>query len=228
MLNSDQKIHKFRTYLRVPEKGDRFFISPMLSPAERSAAHQLLWNRYVKLGFWSEDDENTDKLYFHKKAETACFMISEDSMPLGTISVFPDGEEGLPLDNVFSEEIESFRFSGRKIVEAGALVTSGSNPYILHSLLKIVLDYSLQNNVDDIFLTVNPKHLLFYQALFCMQKIGEFKSHPGVNGFPAVLLRMDLHSDLEKMKESFPREPKEMDLYSFYCPFKKVRADSNG
>ena len=215
LLFMDEAIGRFREHLRIPERGRHSYEYHLVPPGKRDESHCLLERTYRDKGFWK--GERDDKLHFHRKESTVCFSVHKNGELSGTISLFDDGKEGLPLDCLYGEDITPLRREGKVLVEAGALVTVSRDPHILFSLFKLAHNYSLYNRgADDLMLTVHPRHSRFYQALLCMDVVGEEKPLPSVNGSPAVLLRMNLRKAAEEMERVYPRDPSDRDFYHYY------------
>jgi hypothetical protein len=215
LMFMDEKIGRFREQLKVPAKGEHIYEYHLDPPGKRDESHCLLKRTYRDKGFWNGEED--DNLHFHRKESTVCFSIHKDGELSGTISLFDDGSEGLPLDCLYGKNIDPLRREGKVLVEAGALVIVTRDSHILFSLSKLVHNYSFFNRgADYMMLTVHPRHSRFYRALLCMDVAGEEKPHPSVNGSPAVLLSMNLRKAAEEMERVYPRDPSDRDLYRYY------------
>ncbi|MFO7886051.1 MAG: N-acyl-L-homoserine lactone synthetase [Desulfobacteraceae bacterium] len=138
-----------------------------------------------------------------------------------TISVFPDSDEGLPMDAAFEKELAPLRAQGRKIVEAGALA---SNPLFRRRDMnipmlgnRILQQYAMNYlGADDVVITVHPRYQWIYEDILLFEKIGEIKEYSYVKNNPAVAMRIDLRRAAQQYKQVYKGKPRKKDLYDFF------------
>ena len=123
---------------------------------------------------------------------------------------------------IYKKELDHLRSQGRMIGEVGCLAThpefrDGSQNILMHGN-KIMLKYAMEYlKLDDLVITVNPKHALVYKEVLLFEEIGEgeIKAHPKVNGNPAVALRLNLHEVEAKCRHFYQNNPLEKNLHHF-------------
>jgi hypothetical protein len=72
------------------------------------------------------------------------------------------------------------------------------------------------NDVDDICIMVNPKHVNFYKTMFLFEDFGPERFYDKV-GAPAVALRIDMDHIERNLLEKYRNIEIEGNLYEFFC-----------
>jgi hypothetical protein len=83
---------------------------------------------------------------------------------------------------------------------------------------KIMFKYAMENlHLDDLVITVHPKHALIYKKVLMFDELGagKVKTYSKVNNNPAVALRLNLWEVKEKFKHFYQNNPKETNLHHF-------------
>jgi hypothetical protein len=147
--------------------------------------------------------------------------------PVGALTVVFDSPMGLPADELYRPELDVLRVSGRRlaeIVSLGVAEEAGAGPQILVKLFNFV--YLLSKKVrgaTDFMITVNPRHVRFYEKTLLFSAAGPEREYDKVGGAPALLLRLDLDVPEERVRlEHGPAEtrpPRSRTLYPmFHAP----------
>jgi len=181
------------------------------SQKEKKEALFLVEKEYIKQDYI--DPKNSDcKLEISKFSAT--FVAKLNGKVAGTVSIVFDSESGLPMDDIYKDELEKFRNSNKKIVEVCRLATDNdflknsgvfdkkrNSLSLLISLFKLVFHYSIYKNIDYICISINPKHDLFYKSLG-FEDIGGLKYYPSVNNAPALAKAIRIDELKTKNKKS--------------------------
>lgn len=160
---------------------------------EKIQAYQLVYANYYEREYI---DFHSSKLWFtHFDAHpnTITLTIKHNEKVIACITVIPDTALGLPADKLYQKELDDVRISNQRIVEITGLAVDKKYSHIKDIVSFITnLSLSTQNifKNDVYFITVNPKHKIFYQRKFQFKQIGNEKSYIKVNGAPAVLLQL--------------------------------------
>lgn len=173
-----------------------------VNPAESACRYRILQNHFLE--------------------ETAVFIGKKNKEIVFTVSLFPDSTHGLPMDRIYKKDLEHLRAQGRRIGEVGCLAThpefrDGSQNILMHGN-KIMLKYAMEYlHLDDLVITVHPKHALIYKEVLMFEEIGqgEIKAYPKVNNNPAIALRLNLHDVEEKCRHFYQGNSPETNLYHF-------------
>ena len=186
----------------VPGYSSRFTAHPVFNAFELDQVTRLLYRQYRKKGYCSA---NESKRYFSPhmfETKSRTFVLRRERKICGTMSIFPDSANGLPLEKLFAEEVEKFRDAGKHVAEVGllALELQQSGKYSLRSikkmtplfvLIKLTIRYAIHAGITDLLIVVHPCHEPLYRFLG-FQSFGENKSYDKVCGNPALPLRLDL------------------------------------
>jgi len=111
--------------------------------------------------------------------------------------MIPDTPIGLPMDEIYHDEVQALRDGGRRLVEVTMLAdrrlsVSRSLAMVL-ALMKLVFDYAtLSLKSTDLCITVNPHHDKFYHEYLLFTPLGGLRAYPSVSGNPAIARRLDL------------------------------------
>lgn len=140
---------------------------------------------------------------------------------IGTLTLHVDQGHGLLVDDLFKEEIYSYRKQDRKICELIKFAFNHKidSKLIIASLFNIMFIYGAYiYNCTDTFIEVNPRHKRFYEAMLGFRSVGEMKQNLRVNA-PAHLLHLSL-SYAERQRLQFHK--KEIPaLYSYFFSLKE-------
>ncbi|MBD2463096.1 hypothetical protein H6G89_18840 [Oscillatoria sp. FACHB-1407] len=189
--------------------------------SELEQAFQLVHDAYAQEGYIEPHPSGIRVCLMDALPTATTFVGMQGDKVVATTSLFPDSALGLPLDTIYKSEADHIRHQYRRIAEVGKLA---SNPDFrfrdssipLH-LNKIMFLYATEYlRVDDLVITVNPKHQRFYIDILLFEQIGEVKSLKSVNDNPAVLLRLDLRTAKEQYRSVYQDLPLQNNLYYFY------------
>lgn len=137
----------------------------------------------------SESSFDSHILANHAKTFTALI----NNTLFATISVVPDSPSGLPMDDLYKEDLQFLRDNNKKIAEvtqfavdhellAQADVEYTPNKRFTSTLplLSLVFHYALHFELDYLCIAISPKHDPFYKSLG-FQDVGVPKYYPVVN-----------------------------------------------
>jgi len=179
----------------------------LLDKEQVNDAIVLVEKVYTDEGYVNASSEKKDSISKYLKIEdTTTYGLYIEARLVGTISIVKDGSEGLPLDQIFLEEMTQVRSPNSKIGEVcqfaidknyiRSLVDEGSFSSMAalslsRQLLQQVFLYGIENKFSDFVFAINPKHKVFYEKLGARQ-IGTVKYYASVNEAPALLYRLCL------------------------------------
>ncbi|MBD3242391.1 MAG: hypothetical protein GF331_17505 [Chitinivibrionales bacterium] len=198
----------FRKKLRIDEPSlNGLTVKIAETPDELEQAFRVVHDSYVDSGYMAPSASGM-RLCLQQAMPRATTVIGvQDGEVKTTLTIFPDSFCGLPMDSLFGDELASLRAAGRLIAEVGAFASKPgfkqNNPNIILHLMKLMVLYAMENlHVEDVVITINPKHRLFYEAIWGFSQMGDEKAYDKVGGNPAILLRLnlvDLRGRLEKL-----------------------------
>ena len=158
--------------------------------------------------------------HFHDK--TAVFVGKKGMQIAFTVSLFPDSSWKLPMDAIYGEHLDHLRSRGRRIGEVGCLAThpdhrNGSQNILMHGN-KIMLRHAMGTlNLDDLLIIVHPRHAPVYKEILLFEDLcpGTVRACPSVNNNPAVALRLNLQTVVERFRQHYQGSRIETDLHHF-------------
>ena len=127
-------------------------------------------------------------------ANMVTLQACREEAVFGTLSLHFDSDAGLAAGELYRDEIASFRARGAKICELTRLAVDpehGSKE-VLGALFHLSYIFGhLHGPVTDVFIEVNPRHVLFYKRMLNFKQVGECKMCERVSA-PAVLLQLEV------------------------------------
>jgi hypothetical protein len=174
----------------------------VVSTTERDACFRLVHEQYVGRGYAECDPSGRRLLLHHALPTTTMFRVTTAAGVVATVSLVPDSVLGLPMDALYAAELRPVRAAGRRVAEVSALAAApGTGPVTMAQLMSwLVLYAEGLGRVDDLCVTVHPRHVRFYERLGFL-RLGSVKPYAAVNGAPAVALRLDLRVALATADE---------------------------
>lgn len=226
MALSDRKSKRIR----------RFASKGLFGPIERDAivkwaerdqeflqSFNLLYKRYLELDYIKERKQfpfHCNKQSLLPKTKKA--ILVRRNVVICTLDIVKDSRSnGLAMDAIYNDELNSLRSQGRKLCEVGSLSCSRDacwqNSFM--PLFRVAFWHAMNNEVNDICIMVNPKHESFYKNILGFESLGEEKDYLGVNA-PAIALRMNLDHCEQAVRNAYHGFSTENSLYSYLYEWK--------
>lgn len=168
-------------------KHDKYGVRRPDTGGGRSTASMLINRMYAWRGYAGThapaDDPNRITLTATDKGDV-----------VGTLTIGIDSPSGLMADQVFGQELESYRRRGARLCEITRLAFDRSvdSKIPLANLFHLAVIYGRDiHGCTDAVIEVNPRHRRFYERLLGFRQQGEVKINPRVNA-PAYLLHVSL------------------------------------
>lgn len=160
-------------------------------------ALSLVRQRYEWRGYCTTDlASDTDRAAF------ATTIIAETKgATVGTLTLGFDGPDGLLVEGSYPNEVGKLRSEGRRVCELTklALAEQIDTKSVLGALFGLAYAVGRAfNDVTDVFIEVNPRHVAFYQRLFGFVVEAGERICDRVKA-PSVLLRLDVTTLEEKL-----------------------------
>jgi len=197
---------------------------------EYMQAFTVLHDVYLASGYLSAPSTYGISFGQHHLLPKSCVFIFKSYLTvLSTMSYIPDTQRfGLPMDDLYKNELDKLRDSGRKVVELGSLATLPQRRMqnLIVFLAKAIFRYAMSTNADDLCIMVNPKHVRFYESIFLFEPFGEERHYDKVNA-PAVALRVNMHKIEPSLYEAYGSADFETDLHSFFVKMNSHAIDED-
>ena len=128
-----------------------------------------------------------------RNANNATLQVRRDGLTVGTMTVRRDSDDGLPADQLYSDELDSVRQCGRTVCELTglAIVPGEDSGLVLGGLFQYAYQIGQKSRISDVVIEVNPRHTEYYQRLLAFRLVGPERYCARV-GAPAVLLHLEL------------------------------------
>jgi len=173
-------------------------------------AFRLQHDQYVAQGYMDPHPSNWRLSIHNALPATRVFVARSRDRVVATMTLIADSPLGLPMDEIYSDDLRKLRDMGRDLAEVSGLAMDpdyqASGVAVLLRLVRMLVVYAAQVE-SDLCIAVNPRHAAFYRKAFHFQDIGGLKQYRKVNGAPAVALRLDLalaRSLIRELRDGHP------------------------
>ncbi len=182
---------------------------------ELEKAFTLVYREYLKRGYITKESGTPFKIsIYNALPDTTTFVAIAGNEILATATVIPDSPLGLPMDELYNEELKPFREKNKKICEISmlasntdlfeggiSLMLNAKKMFLIFNLFKLIFDYARNVlKLDMMCITINPKHKLTYDFLL-FKDLGGLKTYKSVNDAPAIAKYLDLHTVEEECRK---------------------------
>lgn len=196
-----------RLFSRGREKGQRDLfgdhgdvdVSTARTAEDLQLAGELVRHQYAARGYFA-DTEHPDQDMRHQSRRASTVLARDGRHVVGTLTVVIDSAVGLLADEINGDVIELLRNSGLRLGEVVRLAVSHQRDtdsrIVLAALFNAAHGLCVANEVEELLIEVNPRHVGFYRRALCFDVASEERVCRRVSA-PAILLRMRL-SDLTR------------------------------
>jgi GNAT superfamily N-acetyltransferase len=191
-------------------------------------AFRLLHDQYVEQGYMDPHSTGLRLNIHNALPSTRVFVAKADRRVVGTMTLIVDSQLGLPMDQIYADNLGTLRGERQQLTEASGLALDPecrrSGVAILMRLIRLITLYAAEVlRSSDICIAVNPRHATFYRKALYFQDFGAMKQYAKVNGAPAVGLRLDCDLLRTFVREQREGRPVASQLYGFL--YRKVEVD---
>jgi hypothetical protein len=181
-------------------------IRPAIDRAELESAYELVYQNYHPRHYIPPHPSCLRLTIFNAFPSTITFVGVVRGEVIATVSLIADTPIGLPMDEIYHDEVQALRDAGRRLVEVTMLadrrLSDQRSLAMVLALMKLVFDCAtLSLKATDLCITVNPHHNKFYDEYLLFSPLGGLRAYPSVSGNPAIARR----HDLERVEEEFRR-----------------------
>jgi hypothetical protein len=160
-------------------------------------ALRLQHDQYVAQGYMDPHPSGLRLSVHHALPSTYVFVARAGNRVVGTMTLIADSDLGLPMDEIYSDDLRGLRRERSGLTEFSGLALDpdykSSGVAILLRLIRMVVLHAIQVlHLSDVCIAINPRHAAFYRKAFYFRDLGGLKPYGKVNGAPAVALRLDL------------------------------------
>ncbi|HXG02588.1 MAG TPA: hypothetical protein VNO23_04125 [Candidatus Binatia bacterium] len=160
-------------------------------------AFRLVHDQYVRRGYTEPHPSGRRITDHHRLPSTRVFVAEAGREVIGTVTLIEDSTAGLPMDEIYREELAQLRTATPRIAEVSALAADSqrrpAGVGVLMGLMRVLVIYAAEfARLDHLCIAVNPRHVPFYTTVLQFRQFGPRKAFPKVNGAPAVALHLEL------------------------------------
>jgi hypothetical protein len=187
------------------ENGD-LVTRPALDRAELESAYALVYHNYRPRDYIPANPSGLRLTIFNAFPSSITFVGVVRNEVVATVSLIPDTPIGMPMDEIYRDEVQALRDVGRRLVEVTMLadrrLSARRSLVMVLGLMKLVFDYAaLSLKATDLCITFNPHHDKFYDQYLLFSPLGGLRAYPSVGGNAAIARRQDL----KRVEEEFRR-----------------------
>lgn len=185
------------------------------SHGQRSSASVLINRMYAARGYL------TTPIPRFQMPSRITFTATEHEETIGTITIGFDGEAGLHVDELFSDETDAIRRQGRRICEFTKLAMDSvvKSKRVLASLFHVAYIFAHRTMAyDDLVIEVNPRHVRYYERMLGFEALGAPRYNRRVDAL-AVLMRLKFshaHDQIDRFGGSPEYALAERSLYPHF------------
>jgi hypothetical protein len=188
---------------------------------ELEQAYELVHDVYVQEGYADPHTSGIRVNLRYALPTTTTFVGKADGRVVITMTIIGDSPLGLPMDMIFSQELYGLRSADRYIAEVGAFASHPDfrrrQQVAAFYTNKIMWTYAVRHlGVDDLVIAINPKHEWIYKHLLLFEKIGGLRAYNYVKDAPAIAMRLDLQTVVERWRRWFAGRPPEKNILHFF------------
>ena len=176
---------------------------------EWRSAFALVYEAYTHKGLAEPNPRGMRVTPYQLLPTTEVLVAIDHHRVVCTASVVRDGLLGLPLEDVYAEEVAARRRQGLVLAEVSCLADSQEGKRTAFSnvlqLMSLCVQCAKARGVDQLLVAVHPHHARFYQGFFGFEVLGEQRSYGAVLDAPAVALVLDLNHLAENHPRGYER-----------------------
>lgn len=149
---------------------------------------------------------------------SAIFVAKQDKAIVGTISFYMDSAMGLPMDEVYGEEVDSMRERYARIAEVGSLaVLEGHRDLgVIILLYQAAFRWAVATGTQCVVACVRPSTRRAYSQMLLFEVLGESKRLPRFLGTRSIPIALDITTAPARCREVYGDEP-DSQSHKIFC-----------
>lgn len=171
-----------RSYLELL-RNEGLTVRPALWRWELNAAYALVYRTYHWRGYVGDDPSGLYVTLFNMLPDTVTFVGIIHNRVVAALTLLHDGPLGLPMDELFREDLTQLRTKGHKLAEVAMFGDRRVRSYrrtlpMLTLLLKRAFDYCEQvSGVQYLCTVTDPVRATFYRERLMFEPLGDIKAY---------------------------------------------------
>jgi hypothetical protein len=159
---------------------------------ERHDAFELVYNAYRRAGLCAESHCGMRYTPYQLLKTTDIIIATLRGEMISTLSLVRDSEMGLPMEDVYDDEVTARRAAGAHVAEISCLADRRQGPVrffdLFRDMCRLTAQLAWHLGVDELLAAVHPSHTAFYRRYLAFEPMGERRDYPTVCGNPAMAL----------------------------------------
>lgn len=166
--------------------------------SELLTAFQLVYDRYYRDGLTNWNRFGL-RILPHQLLDTSWVLLAKRGRSfLGTLSLVEDGSMGLPIEQLYPEEIWQLRRQQLRVAELAcfALIdqSAAESMTVLRALLQSACEIAFRRQIHELVICVHPRRVNFYERRLGFEELGSLRYCPWVCDQPAVAMKLTLQA----------------------------------
>lgn len=163
---------------------------------EREGAFHLTHKAYTRAGL-AAPNKHALRITPHQLLPTTdVFVAVLRGEVVSTLSLVRDGQLGLPMEEIYPEEVRERRARGLRLAEVSCLADRRKDQArffgLFSDLARLMVRTAESEGVDQLLIAVHPRHARMYRRAMAFAQIGDERQYPCVLGNSAVPLCLDI------------------------------------
>jgi hypothetical protein len=162
---------------------------------ERRAAFELVYRSYRRAGLCAETDAGMRITPYQLLPTTDIINATLRGEVISTLSLVHDGELGIPMEEIYPEEVALRRDAGVEFAEVSCLADRRQGTARFFDLFvdqaRLMAQLASKLGVTELLVVVHPRHAPIYRRYMAFEQIGDLREYPTVESNPAVALSLN-------------------------------------
>lgn len=200
----------------VPQAAKSVRVEYARGRREFEQAFRLVYQEYLRKGYCSVHPTEMRISFYHTLPDSVTFCLWRAETLLATASLIFDSPVGLPMEEVYPDEIRNLRKQGRRLCEVSLLalnsdvISKGILPLYfaerlrcLYQIFKPIFWYARNTAHTDLCIAMNPSHKMLYSSLY-FEQFGNERIYESVRGNPSIAMRLNFDRLEERAQKKTP------------------------
>ena len=166
--------------------------------SERQAAFELVYQSYLRAGLCAENPLGMRFTRYQLLPTTDIIIAKLRGEVVSTLSLVRDGELGLPMEEIYPEEVAARRKRGVRLAEVSCLADRRKDAArffgLFREMTRLMAQLGTNTGVDELLVAVHPRHTGIYRRYMAFKPLGDLRNYPAVQERPAVALCLNFNA----------------------------------
>jgi N-acyl-L-homoserine lactone synthetase len=173
------------------------------------SAFALIYDAYVRSDLALPNPCRLRVTPYQLLPTTEILIATHRNRVICTMSLVRDGLLGLPLEDVYAEQVAWRRQQGIHVAEVSCFADHQPDQKagfsVTVALMSLIAQCAKSRGVDELLIAIHPRHAPFYERFLGFATIGEERTYATVRNHPAVAMSLDLNRLADTHPRSYAR-----------------------